>query len=201
MDIEKINFDKMNGLVPAVIQDAGTARVLMLGFMNNEALQRTVETQRVTFFSRTKNALWTKGETSGNFLNLVSIKIDCDMDTLLISVNPQGPACHTGSDTCFQEDNKVGSRFLDELERIICDRKLNPIEGSYTDSLFKKGLNKIAQKVGEEAVEVVIAAKDDDDDALKSELADLFYHTLVLMRERNVALEDLAGVLESRNKK
>ena len=159
--IEQIDFQKVDGLVPAIIQDASTSTVLMLGYMDKAALEKTLEEKKVTFFSRTKNRLWTKGETSGNFLELVDIKLDCDQDTLLVKVNPIGPTCHTGADTCFDEDNQKDS-FLHHLENVIQKRKNNPSEKSYTSQLFTRGINKVAQKVGEEAVELVIEAKDDN---------------------------------------
>lgn len=196
-----IDFSKYaDGLVPAIIQDAATAKVLMLGFMNEEALSKTKELQRVTFFSRTKNRLWTKGEESGNFLQLQSISIDCDNDTLLIKVHPTGPVCHTGADTCFNEKNE-SNYFLSELENIIADRKNNPSDQSYTSSLFKKGINKVAQKVGEEAVELVIEAKDDNAHLFKEEAADLMFHYLILLQAKGFSLQDVIGVLQERHKK
>lgn len=196
-----IDFNKYaDGLAPAIIQDETTNKVLMLGFMNQEALTVTQNLQKVTFFSRTKNRLWTKGEESGNFLLLKSIAIDCDNDTLLIKVNPVGPVCHTGADTCFNETNEGGS-FLFDLEKIIIDRKNNPTDASYTASLFKKGINKIAQKVGEEAVELVIEAKDDNDHLFKDEAADLLFHYLILLQAKGFSLQDVIGVLEERHKK
>lgn len=202
LDINSIDFNKMeNGLVPAVIQDATSLNVLMLGFMNKEALELTLSSQKVTFFSRTKNQLWTKGETSGNFLLLKSIQIDCDNDTLLIKANPIGPTCHKGTGTCWGEEN-IGSdlAFITELENIISDRKNNPSDTSYTASLFKKGINKVAQKVGEEAVEVVIEAKDNDDYLFLNESADLLYHYLILLQAKNFSLADVVQILKSRNK-
>lgn len=193
----KIDFDKMGGLVPAIIQDAQTEKVLMLGYMNEEALEKTNKEKKVTFYSRSKQRLWTKGETSGNFLELVELKVDCDKDTLLIRVNPVGPVCHTGTDTCFNEANE--GPFLDKLQAIIKASKETPKEGSYTSSLFAKGMNKIAQKVGEEAVEVVIEAKDQNDDLFKNECADLMYHLLVLLEAKGFSLKDIVGVLEERH--
>ena len=176
----KVDFSKYtDGLVPAIIQDDITGKVLMLGFMNEAALAKTQELNKVTFFSRSKNRLWTKGEESGNFLLLKSISSDCDEDSLLIKVEPVGPVCHTGADTCWSEKNSTAN-FLFELEKIIVDRKNNPSEKSYTSSLFEKGINKIAQKVGEEAVELVIEAKDNDADLFKNEAADLLFHYLIL---------------------
>ena len=203
-----IDFDKNNdGLVPAIIQDATTKKVLMLGYMNEEAYLKTNETKKVTFFSRTKNRLWTKGEESGNFLHLVSIKNDCDNDTLLIMVNPQGPTCHKGTGTCWGEENKASFGFLSELEGIITQRKkmsevapeLREDKNSYVVSLFDKGINKIAQKVGEEAVEVVIEAKDDDENLFLNESADLLFHYLILLRAKGYGLKDIAKVLEARH--
>jgi phosphoribosyl-ATP pyrophosphohydrolase/phosphoribosyl-AMP cyclohydrolase len=197
----KIDFTKNNGLIPAIIQDNETKTVLMLGYMNQEALDTTLETQKVTFFSRSKNRLWTKGEESGNFLNLVSIKNDCDNDTLLIQVNPVGPTCHTGSDTCWQEENNSSYSFLSKLENTIQERKENSTsEKSYVASLFEKGINKIAQKVGEEAVEVVIEAKDNNDDLFLSESADLLFHYLILLQAKGFKLNDVVKVLKSREK-
>ncbi len=196
-----INFQKSpDGLVPAIIQDAITQKVLMLGYMNQEALDKTQAEKKVTFYSRTKQRLWTKGEESGNFLLLVDLKLDCDNDTLLIQVNPVGPVCHTGSGTCWNEDN-TGNDFLYTLEKTIDDRKNNPTEKSYTASLFAKGINKIAQKVGEEAVEVVIEAKDDNADLFLGESADLLFHYLILLNAKGFQLSDVIKVLEGRQKK
>jgi len=190
----------IDGLLPAIIQDAKTGKVLMLGYMNEESLQKTIDSNKVTFFSRSKQRLWTKGEESGNFLELVSIKLDCDKDTFLIQANPVGAVCHTGSDTCWNEKNEHSFSFLYELENIIADRKINPKENSYTNLLFNKGINKIAQKVGEEAVEVVIEAKDNNDHLFKNETADLLFHLLVLLREKNISLADVINVLQERHK-
>ena len=196
-----IDFSKYaDGLVPAIIQDAITNKVLMLGFMNQEAIDKTEVLKQVTFYSRTKNRLWTKGEESGNFLLVQNIAIDCDNDTLLIKVNPVGPVCHTGADTCFNETN-MSDNFLLQLEQIIIDRKNNPSEKSYTSSLFEKGINKIAQKVGEEAVELVIEAKDDNADLFKDEAADLLFHYLILLQAKGFGLEDILRVLRSRHLK
>ncbi len=196
-----IDFKKYSdGLVPAIIQDDSTAKVLMLGFMNEEALAKTQELQKVTFFSRTKNRLWTKGEESGNFLIVKDIKPDCDNDTLLIKVAPVGPVCHTGADTCWDEKN-TDANFIFKLEEIIADRKNNPTDVSYTSSLFKKGINKIAQKVGEEAVELVIEAKDNDADLFKNEAADLLFHYLILLQAKGYSLQDITSILEQRHKK
>lgn len=188
------------GLLPAIIQDVQTGKVLMLGYMNEESLAKTKELNKVTFFSRSKNRLWTKGEESGNFLELVDIKLDCDNDTFLIKVKPQGAVCHTGNDTCWFEKNIEEFSFLHDLEKIISDRKLHPKKGSYTNSLFEKGLNKIAQKVGEEAVEVVIEAKDNNDLLFKNETADLLFHLLVLLREKNISLNEISDVLKERHR-
>ena len=196
-----VNFKKYaDGLVPAVIQDATTKKVLMLGFMNEMSLAKTKELQQVTFFSRSKNRLWTKGEVSGNYLFVKEIKVDCDNDTLLVQVNPAGPVCHTGADTCWNEKNETDN-FLEKLENIIADRKNNPDERSYTSSLFEKGINKIAQKVGEEAVELIIEAKDDHADLFKGEAADLLFHYLILLQAKGFGLNDIIQVLKSRHSK
>ncbi|WP_285226726.1 MULTISPECIES: bifunctional phosphoribosyl-AMP cyclohydrolase/phosphoribosyl-ATP diphosphatase HisIE [Flavobacterium] len=196
-----VDIKSAHGLIPAIIQDAETKNVLMLGYMNEESLQKTIETQKVTFFSRSKQRLWTKGEESGNFLNLVSIKNDCDGDTLLIQANPVGPTCHTGADTCWQEENKENYGFLSTLENTIKTRRENAdSEKSYVASLFEKGINKIAQKVGEEAVEVVIEAKDDNDDLFLSESADLLFHYLILLQAKGYQLNDVVDVLKKRQK-
>ena len=196
-----LDFSKLNGLVTAIIQDQRTSKVLMLGFMNEEALQKTTETGQVTFFSRAKNRLWTKGEESGNFLNVISIESDCDNDTLLIKVNPVGPVCHTGSDTCWNEKNEQnGLDFLKKLQDFIDQRKAEMPEGSYTTSLFRSGTAKIAQKVGEEAVETVIEAMANNDERLIYEASDLLYHLIVLMTHKGFRLEDLARELQKRHK-
>ncbi|MBW1296095.1 bifunctional phosphoribosyl-AMP cyclohydrolase/phosphoribosyl-ATP diphosphatase HisIE [Aquimarina litoralis] len=196
----EINFNKNNdGLVPAIIQDVSTKNVLMLGFMNEEAYQKTVETKKVTFFSRTKQRLWTKGEESGNFLNLVDIKNDCDEDTLLVTVKPVGPTCHKGDDTCWAQDNIQTFGFLTDLENTIQNRKENQENStSYVASLFRKGINKVAQKVGEEAVEVVIEAKDNNDKLFLDESADLLFHYLILLQAKGYKLADVVEVLKSR---
>ncbi len=186
--------------MPAIIQDNQSGRVLMLGFMNEDAYAQTKETRKVTFFSRSKNRLWVKGETSGNFLNVVSMHIDCDNDTLLIKANPIGPACHTGATTCFHDEEQSGVLFLDKLEKVIQDRKNNPSDKSYTSSLFAKGINKVAQKVGEEAVEIVIEAKDNNTDLFLGEAADLLYHYLILLAAKDFTLNDVIQVLEQRHK-
>jgi phosphoribosyl-AMP cyclohydrolase / phosphoribosyl-ATP pyrophosphohydrolase len=195
-----LDFNKLNGLVPAIIQDAKTNKVLMLGFMNEEAYQKTVKENLVTFYSRTKNRLWTKGEESGNFLDVVSITADCDSDTVLIKAKPRGPVCHTGTDTCFNEENTDVLSFIGYLQDLIDRRKTEMPEGSYTTKLFTKGINKIAQKVGEEAVELVIEAKDDNDDLFLNEAADLVFHLLVLLTAKNYRIEDVIKVLQSRHK-
>lgn len=194
-----IDFDKMDGLVPAIIQDDKTMRVLMLGFMNKEAYEKTVETGRVTFWSRTKGRLWTKGETSGNYLNVVSIKNDCDNDTLLIKVNPVGPVCHTGADTCWDEDNTNPIMFLTELQRFIERRHQEMPEGSYTTSLFRDGLSRMTQKVGEEAVELVIESMKGDNERLIYEASDMMYHLIVLLTSKGLSIEDIARELIERH--
>lgn len=194
-----INFEKYpEGLVPVIVQDNITAKVLMLGFMNTDALNKTRETRLVTFYSRSKKRLWTKGEISNNYLHLVDIKADCDNDTLLIKAIPDGPVCHTGADTCFNEKN-VNDNFLIDLEKIINDRKQNPTEQSYTSRLFKKGINAMAQKVGEEAVELVIEAKDNDPVKFTNEAADLLFHYLVLLHGKGHSLSDVIEVLKERH--
>ena len=198
MDLS-IDFDKMDGLVPAIIQDADTAKVLMLGFMNREAYDKTMETGKVTFYSRTRKRLWTKGEESGNFLHVVSVKADCDRDTLLIQVHPVGPVCHTGTDTCWGEKNEQPVMFLKELQDYINVRHTEMPEGSYTTSLFRSGVNKMAQKVGEEAVETVIEACNGTDDRLIYESADLLYHLIVLLTSKGYSIEDIARELKERH--
>ncbi|MFV5696476.1 bifunctional phosphoribosyl-AMP cyclohydrolase/phosphoribosyl-ATP diphosphatase HisIE [Flavobacterium sp. LB3P122] len=197
-----IDFSKnTDGLIPAIIQDSETKTVLMLGFMNAEAYQKTVDTKKITFYSRTKQRLWTKGEESGNFLNLIDIKNDCDNDTLLIQVKPEGPTCHKGTDTCWADENKADYSFISNLEDTIQLRRENAdSEKSYVASLFKLGINKIAQKVGEEAIEVVIEAKDDNDDLFLSESADLLFHYLILLQAKGFKLNDVVEVLKSRQK-
>ncbi len=199
----KLEFDKYSdGLIPAIVQDAANGRVLMLGFMNADALAKTQETQRVSFYSRSRKMLWTKGETSGNFLDLVSITADCDTDTLLITAKPTGPVCHTGADTCFGEANNVPKQdtaFLQTLEGVIAERRSYPKDDSYISGLFADGINKIAQKVGEEAVEVVIASKDNDADAFKNEAADLLFHYLILLNEKGLTLADISSTLAKRH--
>ena len=199
----KINFNKdNNGLVPAIIQDTITKNVLMLGYMNQEAFEKTKETELVTFFSRSKNRLWTKGEESGNTLKLVDYKLDCDNDTLLIQVKPNGPTCHKGSDTCWNEINKESYGFISQLESTIASRiEKADTNNSYVASLFAKGINKVAQKVGEEAVEVVIEAKDSNDDLFLNENADLLFHYLLLLQAKGFRLQDVVNILKSRERK
>lgn len=195
----KMDFKKYtDGLVPVIVQDANTNIVLMLGFMNGEALEKTIDTKLVTFFSRSKQRLWTKGESSNNFLHLIHIKADCDNDTLLIKARPDGPVCHTGADTCFNEKNS-DNNFLEYLETIIKTRKEQGSETSYVNTLFKKGINKIAQKVGEEAVELVIEAKDDDADKFINEAADLLFHYLILLQAKDHTLKEVIEVLKNRH--
>lgn len=195
-----IDFDKGAGLVPAIIQDWSTNKVLMLGYMNEEAFKKTKAEGKVTFYSRTKSRLWTKGETSGNFLMVKEIVTDCDHDTLLIKAQPKGPTCHTGADTCFNEINDTNALFLHYLQNIIVERKKSTAAKSYTKLLFDKGINKIAQKVGEEAVELVIEAKDSDEDLFKNEAADLLFHLLVLLEAKDVKLGEVVDVLRERHK-
>lgn len=200
ISVESIDFKKMDGLVPAIIQDSKSQKVLMLGFMNEEAYKKTVETGKVTFFSRTRNTLWTKGETSGNFLNVVDIKLDCDKDTLLIQVNPVGPVCHTGADTCWNEKNEVNPLlFLTYLQDFIEKRHEEMPEGSYTTSLFKDGINRMAQKVGEEALEAVIEATNGTNERLVYEGSDFLYHLIVLLTAKGLRIEDLAKELQVRH--
>lgn len=193
--------DFSKGLIPAIIQDAKTQKVLMLGYMNEEAYLKTIAEKRVTFFSRSKNRLWTKGETSENFLEVVNIQVDCDQDTILIQANPEGPTCHTGADTCFNEPNQDNAAWLDYLKHVIRSRKNETAEKSYTASLFQKGTHKIAQKVGEEAVELVIEALMKNDDLFKGEAADLLFHLLVLLEDRGIGLEEVIKLLQERHQK
>lgn len=192
-----IDFQKGEGLVPVIVQDVNTQAVLMLGYMNQAALAQTLAEKRVTFFSRSKNRLWTKGETSGNFFELIDLQLDCDQDTLLALVLPKGPACHKGTGTCFGTENK--GAFVPYLEKVIQDRRDNPSDASYTSSLFKKGINKVAQKVGEEAVELVIEAKDDNKDLFLNEAADLMYHYLVLLAAKGYSWEEVMAILRERH--
>jgi phosphoribosyl-ATP pyrophosphohydrolase/phosphoribosyl-AMP cyclohydrolase len=196
---QTIDFSK--GLIPAIIQDAATLQVLMLGYMNQEAYEKTLADKRVTFFSRSKNRLWTKGETSENYLDVVRVQIDCDQDTILIQVNPQGPTCHTGADTCFGNANVDNAAWLDYLKHVIRSRKNESAESSYTASLFQKGTHKVAQKVGEEAVELVIEALMNNDELFKGEAADLLFHLLVLLEDRGIGLEEVVGLLQKRHQK
>lgn len=199
MDME-IDFEKMNGLVPAIIQDNRTLKVLMLGFMNEEALQKTLSTKKVTFYSRSRKCLWTKGETSGNYLNVVSVKCDCDNDTLLIKAIPDGPVCHTGADTCWNESNTPNPlAFLSTLQDFIEKRREEMPEGSYTTSLFKDGINRIAQKVGEEALETVIEAVNGSNERLIYEASDMFYHLIVMLTEKGIRIERIAEELQKRH--
>ncbi|WP_282126827.1 bifunctional phosphoribosyl-AMP cyclohydrolase/phosphoribosyl-ATP diphosphatase HisIE [Marinifilum flexuosum] len=198
----QIDFNKGDGLVPAIIQDVKTQKVLMLGYMNKESYEKTIESGKVTFYSRSRQRLWTKGEESGNFLNLKDLSLDCDKDTLLIKVDPVGPVCHKGTDTCWEEANEASSiDFLLQLQQVITERKKNLSEKSYTASLFQKGINKIAQKVGEEAVELVIEAKDDNEDLFMGEAADLMFHYLVLLSAKGYSLEQVVALLETRHSK
>ena len=193
-----IKFDKNTGLVPVIIQDYLNLKVLMLGYMNQDAFDKTLQEKRVTFFSRSKNRLWTKGESSGNFLELMDWKLDCDNDTILIKAKPLGPTCHKGTTTCFAEETDKG--FLYELQQTISDKIDNNDENSYTNELYKRGINKVAQKVGEEAVELVIEAKDDNDELFLNEAADLLYHYLILLKTKGFTLEDVETILKSRSK-
>jgi len=194
-----IDFEKNNGLVPVIIQDNATWQVLMLGYMNEEAFSKTQQEQKVTFFSRSKNRLWTKGETSGNFLLINEIRVDCDNDVILIKATPQGPTCHTESTSCFKEETSKG--FLYQLQNTISERIDDNDENSYTNKLFKRGINKVAQKIGEEAVELVIEAKDNNDELFKNEAADLLYHFLILLKVKNITFEEIEEVLEIRSNK
>jgi len=196
----KIDFEKSSdGLVPTIVQDAQTQKVLMLGYMNRDSFELTNETGKITFFSRSRQKLWTKGETSGNFLEVKEILTDCDADTILIKANPTGAVCHTGADTCFNEKN-TSENFLFELEKVIQSRKANPNENSYTSKLFQSGLNKITQKVGEEAVELIIEAKDENSELFKAEAADLLYHLLILLSAKNLELSDIIDTLKQRRR-
>ena len=198
----QIDFNKGDGLVPAIIQDVKTQKVLMLGYMNKEAYEQTINSGKVTFFSRSKQRLWTKGEESGNFLLLKDLSLDCDNDTLLIKVDPVGPVCHKGTDTCWNENNNESSiDFLLQLQQVITERKKNQSEKSYTASLFQKGINKIAQKVGEEAVELVIEAKDNNEELFMGEAADLMFHYLVLLSAKGYSLEQVVALLKQRHSK
>jgi phosphoribosyl-ATP pyrophosphohydrolase/phosphoribosyl-AMP cyclohydrolase len=193
-----LNFEKVNGLMPVIVQDETTLQVLMLGYMNEEALEKTRKENRVTFYSRSKKRLWTKGETSGNFLEVVDLKVDCDQDSILIMANPIGPTCHKGTTSCFGERDDKG--FIYKLEKTISQRIDDNDPDSYTNKLFRNGINKVAQKVGEEAVEVVIEAKDNNDDLFKNEAADLLYHYLILLKAKGVLLEDIEAILRERSR-
>lgn len=195
-----LDFNKYNGLIPAIVQDFQTGKVLMLGFMNQEAFDKTIHEKKVTFFSRTRKTLWTKGETSGNYLYVRDIIEDCDHDTLLIKAEPEGPVCHTGADTCFNEKNQTSEFFIRHLTQVIHDRRENPSESSYTSSLFAKGINKIAQKLGEEAVELVIESKDNNKELFLNEAADLFFHYLVLLEAKGYSFDEIIAVLKERHK-
>lgn len=197
---EKPDFAKTDGLIPVIVQDLHTLRVLMLGYMNEEAYTETLTTGRATFFSRSKGRLWTKGETSGHYLLVQSVQLDCDQDTLLIKAIPQGPTCHNGTDTCWAEENPVNALFLEQMEATLVDRKLNPKPGSHTSEMFARGINKIAQKMGEEAVELVIEAKDDNRDLFLNEAADLLYRFTCLIVAKDMRLQDVMEVLQQRHK-
>tara|TARA_B100000508_G_scaffold55003_3_gene42756 strand:- start:140183 stop:140776 length:594 start_codon:yes stop_codon:yes gene_type:complete len=196
----EIDFEKGDGLVPAIVQDVDTMDVLMLGYMNEDAYDKTLKTKQVTFYSRSKQRLWTKGEESGNTLELHGLEVDCDNDTLLIKARPNGPTCHTGTTTCWGDTASNQFGVIEQLEGIINDRKINPKEDSYVSSLFDQGINKVAQKVGEEAVEVVIEAKDDNEELFLNESADLFFHYLILLHQKGYALNDVLNVLKERRK-
>jgi len=198
MKMNQINFSKCNGLVPVVIQDNTTMQVLMVGFMNDEALTKTLKERKVTFFSRSKNRLWTKGETSGNYLNVIELKPDCDNDSLLVKVNAEGPVCHTGTNSCFNETTSKG--FLYKLEQVINQRIDDNVPDSYTNKIFRQGINKTAQKVGEEAVELIIEAKGDNIDFFKNEAADLIYHLLILFKSKGISMSDVEECLMKRHK-
>ena len=198
LDIDKLNFEKLSGLIPAIIIDSSNNQVLMLGFMNKESLNKTIETNNVTFYSRTKKTLWTKGETSGNYLKLVKILNDCDNDTLLIYAEPEGPTCHTGNYSCFNVNNIKSLNFLNELFNLIKERKKELPENSYTTSLFKQGTNRIIQKVGEEAIETVIAAKNRDKNEIVNETSDLFYHLFVMLAEQEIEFSEIVDNLKKR---
>lgn len=197
---DQVDFTKNDGLIPVIVQDNMTHKVLMLGYMNSEALQKTLDSGKVTFFSRSKQRLWTKGESSENYLNFKEVVIDCDKDTLLVKASPDGPTCHTGTDTCFEEDNMGATGFLDHLTGVIKQRRRQSPDSSYTASLFEKGINKMAQKVGEEAVELVIEAKDDNEELFLNEGADLLFHYMILLEAKGYSLKDIIKVLQSRHK-
>jgi len=201
IDIKNIDWNKVDGMLPAIIQDSETSQVLMLGYMNQEALDKTLSTNKVAFFSRTKNKLWTKGETSGNFLELIFADIDCDNDTILIKAKPAGPACHKGTVSCFKNDKPSSLSILGELSSLIHERNKTKPEGSYTTSLFKEGKSRIAQKVGEEGVEVALACMKEDNEEIKNESADLIFHLMILLENAGLNLNDVCEVLEKRNSK
>lgn len=198
--MKNINYEKGNGLVPCIVQDNSTFQVLMLGYMNQEAVEKTIDSKKVTFYSRSKDRIWVKGEDSGNFLELISIKLDCDTDTLLIGAKPIGPTCHLGTKTCWKEEKTTSFGVIERLENVISDRINNPNKQSYISDLVSKGINKIAQKVGEEAVEVVIEAKDTNDELFLNESADLFFHYLILLQAKGYKLDDVLLVLSNREK-
>lgn len=198
--MKNINYEKGNGLIPCIVQDNSTLQVLMLGYMNQEAVEKTIESKKVTFYSRSKERIWVKGEESGNFLNLISMKLDCDNDTLLIVAKPNGPTCHTGTKTCWKEENSTNYGVIERLENVIADRINNPNNKSYVSDLMSKGINKVAQKVGEEAVEVVIEAKDNNDVLFLSESADLLFHYLILLQAKGFKLNDVLSILAAREK-
>jgi phosphoribosyl-ATP pyrophosphohydrolase/phosphoribosyl-AMP cyclohydrolase len=200
IQLPEARWDAQTGLLPAIVQDHITRKVLMLGYFNAQALKKTLEEKKVTFYSRSKERLWTKGESSGHFLHLVDMQLDCDQDSFLVLVNPEGPTCHTGADTCWNESNASRTGFLDVLRDVIHERKLNLADESYTASLFKKGINKVAQKVGEEAVELVIEAKDNNAELFLNEAADLLYHYLVLLEAKEHTLDEVTAILENRHK-
>lgn len=200
VEVDKLNFEKVNGLIPAIVVDNKNNKVLMLGFMNKEALEKTIETKKVTFFSRTKNRLWTKGETSGNFLNLVDIAADCDVDSLLVTAIPEGNTCHTGAYSCFDLKDTDSLDFLNHLFNLIKERKATLPENSYTTKLFKSGTNRIIQKVGEEAIETVIAAKNRDRNEIINEVSDLVYHLFVMLAEQDINFTEIVNNLEKRHK-
>ncbi len=199
IEIEKLNFDSDNGLLPAIVQDETTGKVLMLAYMNKAAVKETLKSSRVTFYSRSKQRLWAKGEESGHTLQLIEMYMDCDCDSLLVKAKPNGPTCHSGADTCWDEKNQ--GTFISDLEAIIEDRKNNPSENYYTSNLFKKGINKIAQKVGEEAIETIIEAKDNNNKLFLNEAADLFFHYLILLQAKGFKLNDVEEILKSRNRR
>lgn len=200
IDVNELDWDKGDGLLPAVIQDANNLRVLMLGYMNREAMAQTLETERVTFFSRSKQALWVKGETSGNFLNFISVEMDCDKDTILIKANPQGPVCHTGTQTCFNDGDGSSILFLEKLSALIKQRNQERSEGSYTTELFEEGQSRIAQKVGEEGVELALAHMKGDKEEILNESADLLFHTMVLLEDAGLNIKDTCERLQERHK-